>query len=164
MTNVLGVPIDDDGGQQVQASHAVVLALGGSIADFALTANAQSVFQGMVSLPLIQTNIGASLHIGIEQPVDNEQRSLNAPNFPQGRKPGRPPLEAETVLALQNLVQAGMTAGQAAKQLGIARSTAYRLIKETAPYNKLFIFIEMFNNDGLSTNLFDKNSILLPHS
>ena len=48
----------------------------------------------------------------------------------QGRKPGRPPLEAETVLALQKLVQAGMTAGQAAKQLGIARSTAYRLIKE----------------------------------
>ncbi|MFV1590620.1 recombinase family protein [Phaeobacter sp. JH20_39] len=49
----------------------------------------------------------------------------------RGRKPGRPPLEAETVMALQNLVQAGMTAGQAAKQLGIARSTAYRLIKET---------------------------------
>lgn len=48
----------------------------------------------------------------------------------RGRKPGRPPLEAETVLALQNLVQAGMTAGQAAKQLGVARSTAYRLIKE----------------------------------
>jgi DNA invertase Pin-like site-specific DNA recombinase len=48
----------------------------------------------------------------------------------QGRKPGRPPLDGETVLALQNLVQAGMTAGQAAKQLGIARSTAYRLIKE----------------------------------
>ena len=50
----------------------------------------------------------------------------------QGRKPGRPPIKAETVLALQNLVGAGMTAGQAAKQLGIARSTVYRLIKETA--------------------------------
>lgn len=49
----------------------------------------------------------------------------------RGKKPGRPPLYPETVLALQNLVQAGMTAGQAAKQLGIARSTAYRLIKET---------------------------------
>lgn len=48
-----------------------------------------------------------------------------------GRKPGRPPLAPETVRALRNLVQAGMTAGQAAKQLGIARSTAYRLIKET---------------------------------
>jgi len=50
----------------------------------------------------------------------------------RGRKPGRPPLDPETVLALQNLVEAGMTAGQAAKQLGIARSTAYRLINETA--------------------------------
>jgi DNA invertase Pin-like site-specific DNA recombinase len=49
----------------------------------------------------------------------------------KGRKPGRPTLGSETVLALQNLVEAGMTAGQAAKQLGIARSTAYRLIKET---------------------------------
>ncbi len=50
----------------------------------------------------------------------------------KGKKPGRPPINSETVLALQNLVGAGMTAGQAAKQLGIARSTAYRLIKETA--------------------------------
>ena len=49
----------------------------------------------------------------------------------KGQKPRRPPLDAETVLALQNLVQARMTAGQAAKQLGIARSTAYRLIKGT---------------------------------
>ena len=50
----------------------------------------------------------------------------------KGRKPGRPPLDTETVLALENLVQAGMTAGQAAKRLGIARSTAYRLIKAAA--------------------------------
>ena len=45
------------------------------------------------------------------------------------KKQGRPSLDPETVLALQNLVEAGMIAGQAAKQLGIARSTAYRLIK-----------------------------------
>ncbi len=50
----------------------------------------------------------------------------------KGKKPGRPPLEQDTIVALQNLVAAGMSAGQAAKQLGIARSTAYRLIKETA--------------------------------
>ena len=49
----------------------------------------------------------------------------------KGQKPRRPPLDAETVLALQNLVQAGMTPRQAAKQLVIARSTAYRLIKGT---------------------------------
>lgn len=50
----------------------------------------------------------------------------------RGKKLGRPPLDPETVVALQNLVEAGMTAGQAAKQLDIARSTAYRLIKKTA--------------------------------
>ena len=47
----------------------------------------------------------------------------------QGRKPGRPPLKAETVLALQNLIGAGMPAGQAAKQLNIGRSTAYKIVK-----------------------------------
>lgn len=50
----------------------------------------------------------------------------------QGRKPVRPPLDPETVLALQNLVEAGMTAGQTAQKLGIARSTAHRFIAETA--------------------------------
>ena len=83
MAQVLGVPIDDDRGQQVETCHAVVLALGGSIADFALAANAQGVFQGVVRLPIIQTNIGTSLHIGIEQPVDDEQRALYAPDFPE---------------------------------------------------------------------------------
>lgn len=47
----------------------------------------------------------------------------------RGSKPGRPPLDPETVSALQNLVGAGMTAGQAAKQLNIGRSTAYKLVK-----------------------------------
>ncbi len=41
-------------------------------------------------------------------------------------------LDAETVLAVQKLVKAGMTPGQAAKQLGIGRSTAYR-VEGTAP-------------------------------
>lgn len=34
-------------------------------------------------------------------------------------------------MALQNLVEVGMTTGQAAKQLGTARSAAYRLAKES---------------------------------
>ncbi|WP_085311208.1 recombinase family protein [Planktotalea arctica] len=50
----------------------------------------------------------------------------------KGKNGGDLPSIQKPVLALQNLVQAGRTAGQAAKQLGIARSTAYRLIKETA--------------------------------
>lgn len=78
LTKVLGVPIDNDGGKQVEASHAIVLALGRAVADFALASDAQSVFQGMVRLALVQPNLGATLHIGVKQPVDDEQRPLNA--------------------------------------------------------------------------------------
>ena len=31
-----GIPVDDDGGEQVEPGHAVVLALAGAVADFAL--------------------------------------------------------------------------------------------------------------------------------
>ena len=47
----------------------------------------------------------------------------------RGKNPGRPKLDNETISALQKLVNAGMTPGVAAKQLGIGRSTAYRMIK-----------------------------------
>ena len=47
----------------------------------------------------------------------------------RGRRPGRPALDQETVSAAQTLVEAGLTAGQAAKQLGIGRATAYRITK-----------------------------------
>lgn len=40
----------------------------------------------------------------------------------RGRRPGRPALDQETVSATQTLVEAGLTAGQAAKQLGIGRA------------------------------------------
>ena len=46
----------------------------------------------------------------------------------RGNHPGRPKLDEKTVSALQKLVAAGMTPGMAAKQLGIGRSTAYRLV------------------------------------
>ena len=46
-----------------------------------------------------------------------------------GRTPGRPPLDPETVSAAQKLIEAGLSPGQAAKQLGIGRATAYRIAK-----------------------------------
>ena len=47
----------------------------------------------------------------------------------RGRRPGRPALDLETVSAAQTLVEAGLMAGQAAKQLGIGRATVYRITK-----------------------------------
>ena len=47
----------------------------------------------------------------------------------RGRRPGRPPLDRETVSTAQSLVEVGLTPGQAAKKLGIGRATAYRIAK-----------------------------------
>tara|TARA_R110000850_G_scaffold237464_1_gene362175 strand:+ start:2149 stop:2472 length:324 start_codon:yes stop_codon:yes gene_type:complete len=47
-----------------------------------------------------------------------------------GRVPGRPPLQPATISALQDLVGAGKSVSQAAKHLGIGRSTAYKAIRE----------------------------------
>lgn len=46
-----------------------------------------------------------------------------------GRVPGRPPLQPATISALQDLVGAGKSVSQAAKHLGIGRSTAYKAIR-----------------------------------
>lgn len=45
----------------------------------------------------------------------------------RGRKPGRPPLDQETISAAQKLIEAGLNPGEAARQLKIGRSTAYRI-------------------------------------
>ena len=53
-SKVVSVPIDNDCGEQIEARQTVVLSLGGSITDFALTPDAQSVFQGMMRLAFVQ--------------------------------------------------------------------------------------------------------------
>ena len=47
----------------------------------------------------------------------------------RGRTPGRPAVDPETVSADQKLIEAGLSPGQAAKQLRIGRATAYRIAK-----------------------------------
>ena len=51
----------------------------------------------------------------------------------RGRSPGRPPLHADTVSALQELVDNGTSVTRAAEYVGIGRSTAYRVIRQTSP-------------------------------
>lgn len=80
---VLGVPVNDDLGEQVQPVHSEVLALGCSITDFTLATNAQGVFQRMMRFALIQADLGTALHIGIQQPIDDEQRPFDPADFAQ---------------------------------------------------------------------------------
>ncbi len=69
-----GIPVNDDGGEQVEPGHAVMLALAGAVADFALAPDPE----GVMSLALVQADVGSALHIGVERPVDDEERSFDS--------------------------------------------------------------------------------------
>lgn len=87
MAKVDGIPVDDDRRQQIQPGDPVMLPLSGSITDFTLTADAQGTLEGMVGFALVEANLGAALHIGIEDPLDDKESALDAADFPKrGRK------------------------------------------------------------------------------
>ena len=80
-----GVPVDDDGGEQVEACHAVVLPLRGPIPDFSLASDAQGILQGVVGFSLVQADVGTPLHGRVQRPVDHEEGALDAADFAQRR-------------------------------------------------------------------------------
>ena len=84
LAEMLGVPVDDDRGKKVQPGHAEVLGFGGAVPDLALAADAESVLQRVVGFALVQADLGAALHAGIKQPVDDEERPFDPSDFPQG--------------------------------------------------------------------------------
>ena len=76
-----GIPVNDDGGEQVAPGHAVVLALAGAVADFAMAPDPERVLECVMSLALVQTGVGSVLHIGVEQLADDEERSFDPSDF-----------------------------------------------------------------------------------
>jgi len=78
--------------------------------------------------------LGRSLKELLETVDDLKAREINLINARKhGRTPGRPPLQPETISALQDLIGAGKSVAQAAKHLGIGRSTAYKAIRNATP-------------------------------
>ena len=73
-----GIPVNDDGSEEVEPSHAVVLALDGALAQFAVASGPQRVLERVVCLALVQAGVASALHIGVEQPKlsDRQQREL----------------------------------------------------------------------------------------
>ena len=65
LTEVLGVPVDDDGGEQIETGHAVVLTLGRAIPDFALSPDAQGIFG-----PYVHTERSTVIRL-CENPIRN---------------------------------------------------------------------------------------------
>ena len=54
MAEKQGVPVDDDGGEQIEAGDPVMLALGGAVADLALPANAQAFLSAWCASPWLR--------------------------------------------------------------------------------------------------------------
>ena len=49
-----GIPVNDDGGEQVEPGHTVVLARAGAVAYFAPAPDAEGVLEGVMSPALVQ--------------------------------------------------------------------------------------------------------------
>lgn len=78
-----GVPIDDDGGEQIEAGDPVVLSFTRPVADLTLAADAQGILQGMMRLALVEPDLGAALHVGVKQPFDDEECPFDPSDFPE---------------------------------------------------------------------------------
>ena len=77
VADVDSVPVDDDCGEQVEASNPVMLPFGGAVTDFALAADAQRILESMVSLALVETDLGAPLHVRVEDPLNYKECSFH---------------------------------------------------------------------------------------
>ena len=72
---------NDDDGEPVEPSHAIMLPFAGAVADFALAADAKPVLERVLSLPLVQARVGTALHIEVELPVDDKKGSFHPSDF-----------------------------------------------------------------------------------
>ena len=81
MAELQGVPIDDDGGEEIQSCHTVMLSFGGAVSNFALPADAHGVLESVMGFALVQTDLGTALHVCIKQPVDDEERAFDPSDF-----------------------------------------------------------------------------------
>jgi len=62
-----GIPANDDGGEEVELGHAVVLALAGAVTDFALASDPERVLERVMSLALVQAGVCPALSVALPQ-------------------------------------------------------------------------------------------------
>ena len=60
-----GVPVDDDGGEQVQPGQTVMLAFGRAVANFAASTERDRAFEGVMRFAFVQARLGAAAQIEI---------------------------------------------------------------------------------------------------
>ena len=78
-----GVPEDDGGDREIEARGAVALILESPIADLAEAMKEHGPLESVVRLALVEAGAGAPAQCGVADPVEREQRALQASDFPQ---------------------------------------------------------------------------------
>ena len=93
-----------------------MLALAGTVAEFALASDPECVLGGETRLAPVQAGIGPGLHVGIEEPVDDEERPFDPSDLAEGgarRMLARSGCERSRVLAGRNGAVQGAREAQA---------------------------------------------------
>ena len=83
MAEMNGIPAEDDRGQEVEVGDPVVLSLSRAIADFTLATDTKGTLEGMVGLTLIEPDLGAPLHVRVENPLYNEECACDTADLAQ---------------------------------------------------------------------------------
>ncbi len=98
LAGLVGVPVNDGGGDEVEAGHAVVLAFGGPVTDFAASSEGNGALEGVMGLALIDAELCAALEVGVGDPSQEEQGAFDASHLAQrhgefvgARTGGKPP-------------------------------------------------------------------------
>ena len=81
---VPGVPQDNRGDEQVEAGRPVLLVLIGAVADFAEAMDEHCARQAVAGLALVEFLAGRAPQFGVVNPVQREQRALQAAEFSYG--------------------------------------------------------------------------------
>lgn len=76
------IPVDDDGGEQVEAGHAVVLAFACAVADFALAAVPEGILGGVVRFAFLRVPPGNRL---MALQGNRSRRNLRLASIGEGR-------------------------------------------------------------------------------
>ena len=80
-----GVPVCNGGDEQVEARRSVLLVLQGTVREASLPIGVDCISQGVPGLSLVQSGLAGAAQFGQFQPVEYEQRPLNATEFAKGR-------------------------------------------------------------------------------
>ena len=80
-----GIPVCNGGDEQVEPRCAVLLVLKSSIGEPALAVGVDGVCQSVPGLSLVQSGLAGAAQIRLFQPVEREQRPLDAAKFAKGK-------------------------------------------------------------------------------